>query len=121
MNQKLKVGAIFMDNLKAFDTLYYSLLLANLDARGFDNNLLSFVQRYLTKRFSRCKIKNDFKSWQEIKTGVPQGTIFEPLLFNIFINKIFLFLESSNVCNCADNNNLFGTAKSFIKLPEILK
>ena len=107
-----------MDNLKAFDTLYYSLLLANLDAHGFDNNLLSFVQRYLTNKFSRCKIKNDFSSLQEIKIGVPQGTIFEPLLFNIFINKKF---ESSNVCNCADNNNLFGIAKSFLKLPEILK
>ena len=44
VNKKLKVGALFMDLLKAFDTLDHSLLLAKLSAYGFDNSSLSFVQ-----------------------------------------------------------------------------
>ena len=58
LNKKLKIGVIFMDLPKAFDTLDYSLLLAKLSAYGFDDNSLSFVRNYLTNRIQRCKIEN---------------------------------------------------------------
>ena len=74
LNKKLKVGALFMDLSKAFDTLDHSLLLAKLSAYGFDNNSLSFVRSYLTNRIQRCKIENHFSNWREITTGVPQGS-----------------------------------------------
>ena len=41
-NKKLKVGALFMDFSKVFDTLDHSLLLPKLSANSFDNNSLSF-------------------------------------------------------------------------------
>ena len=43
LNKKLKMGALFMDLTKAFDTLDHSLLLAKLSAHGFDKNSLYFV------------------------------------------------------------------------------
>ena len=112
-NKKLRVGALFMDLSKAFDTLDHSLLLAKLSAYCFDNNSLSFVRSYLTNRIQRCKIENHFSNWREITTGVPQGSILRPLLFNIFINDIFLLVESSNICNYADDNTLFAFGKTF--------
>ena len=53
LNKKLKVGALFMDSSKAFDTLDHSLLLAKLSAYGFDNHSLSFVRSYLTNRIHK--------------------------------------------------------------------
>ena len=84
-----KVGVIFMELSKAFDTISCSLLLAKLKVYGFSNQALSLLQSYLCKRFQRSIIKGSFSSWNEVITGVPQGLILDPLLFNIFLNDIF--------------------------------
>ena len=96
--KKLKEGALFIDFSKAFDILDHSLLLAKLNAYGFDNSL-NFVQSYLTNRFKRCSIENHFSNLCEITNGVSQNSILGPFFFNVFNNDIFLFVESSNVCN----------------------
>ena len=111
--KKLKVGALFMDLSKAFDTLDHSLLLAKLHAYGFHNNSLSFGRSYLTNRIQRCEIENHFSNWGEITTGVPHGSIVGPLLFNILFNDIFLFVENSNIYKYADDNTLFSFGKTF--------
>ena len=35
---------------------------------------------------------------------MPQGSIIDPLIFNIFINDIFFPIEKSEVCNFADDD-----------------
>ena len=56
-NKKLKVGDLFMDLPKAFDTLDHSLSFVKLNAYGFDNDFFSFAQSYLTNRFQTCKLR----------------------------------------------------------------
>ena len=102
------VCAIFMDLSKAFDTLNHDLLIAKLGAYGFEKNALIYIKSYLTNRKQRVRVNNSFSEWEEIRTGVPQGSILGPLLFNIFLNDLFLFVSNSHLSNYADDNTLYN-------------
>ena len=105
LDENIKVGAILMDLSKAFDTLIHRLLLAKLKAYGPQPTALKQMEHYLTGRFQRIKVNNSYSSWSEI-IGVPQGSILRPLLFNIFLNNLFLYPQETFLSNYADDNTL---------------
>ena len=90
-------------------------------AYGFEKEALSFIYDYLSKRNQRTKINSLFRSWREVKVGVPQGSMVGPLHFNIFINDIFLFIENTKITNYADDNTPYAIESSVDKLIETLE
>ena len=111
-NSLLRMILIIMDLSKAFDSLNHELLLAKLKAYGLDSNSVTFMKSYLTNRLQRCKINNSFSEWGKVLNGVPQGSILGPLLFNIFLNDIFLSLQKCDLANYADDSTLYTSDKS---------
>ena len=111
-----KIGVILMDLSKAFDTINHSLLLAKLDAYGFSRTSLKLMQNYLCNRQQRISINGSFSDWTEVITGVPQGSILGPLLFNIFLNEIFMFISKCSLCNYADDNSPYSTGKNLNRI-----
>ena len=101
-------GVLLTDLSKAFDCLNHDLLIAKLRAYGFDNNSLYLIHNYLTNRFQRVRINSNYSSWSEILTGVPQGSILGPLIFNIYLNDFFFFCEGSDIANFADDNSPYA-------------
>ena len=82
---------MFMDLSLAFDTLNHNLLLAKLNAYGFSFSAMKVVQSYLSRRFPRVNLNSNSSKWCKILLVVPQRSYLGPLLFNIFINDVFLF------------------------------
>ena len=97
-----------MDLSKAYDCLPHDLLIAKLEAYGFDNGSLNLLLDYLSFKKQSTKVGSAYSKWSKIRRGIPQGSILGPLLFNIFINDIFMIIEQSDICNFADDNTLYS-------------
>ena len=105
LDQKHTVGALFMDLSKAFDCLPHGLLITKLHAYRLTPAACRLLGDYLSGRRQRVKISNARSSWETLAKGVPQGSILGPLLFNIFINDMFYFIEKCSLYNYADDNS----------------
>ena len=88
-------GVLFLDFTKAFDMVNHAILLSKLKAYKFDNLVLKWLSSYLSERSQKVVMSNWESSAQNIRYGIPQGSILGPLLFLLYINDLPLYLEYS--------------------------
>ena len=95
-----------MDLSKAFDCVPHDLLISKPEAYGINENLLAYHHSYLSNRKQCVCINNVTSDFETIISGVPQGSIVVPILFNCFSNDFPYFTEKAKVHNFADGNTL---------------
>ena len=81
-----------MDLSKTFECVTHDLLTVKLAAYSVDENLLMHLYSYLSNRKQCVRISNVHSSFQNVISGVPQGSIVGPTLFNCFFNDFFYFI-----------------------------
>ena len=111
-NSSKVFGAILTDLSKSFDCIYDDLLVAKLHACGLSLPALKMVLDCLLNGKKRTKIGSSYSTRETIMSGIHQGSILGPLLFNMFLWDLFLEHEKCCFVNYADNRTPYIVANN---------
>ena len=78
--------------------------IAKLAAYVFHLSACKLIARYLHNRKQCVKIQGKISAWSDVVKAVPQGSILGHLLFNIFVNNVFLLDMSCSIYNYTDDS-----------------
>ncbi len=88
VNQGDYVVGVFLDAMKAFDSVNHDILLSKLDNAGIRGNALNWFKSYLSGRNQKVKVGESWSELKNINISVLQGSVLGVILFLIFINDL---------------------------------
>lgn len=94
MNRQHVTLLIMLDLSSAFDTVDHEILLRRLNVEfGIKGRVLDWFTSYLSGRSQFVSINGGRSRHYDVKCGVPQGSCLGPLLFVLYVSKLFRILE----------------------------
>ena len=107
---------VFIDLKKAFDTVNHTILLQKLEHYGIRVIPLQWFKSYLTDRKQYVSVCGNTSETLEIKCGVPQGSVLEPLLFLLYINDLVKVSKKLTFFLFADDTNIYYESSNILDI-----
>ena len=92
----------------AFDKVPHQRLLLKLKAHGIGNDVINWIEKWLTHRRQRIIVDGEILNWKSVLSGVPKGSVLGPILFLIYTNDLEDDI-SSKVLKFADDTKVYFT------------
>ena len=112
-DQGHQVDVAILDFSKAFDTVPHQRLLGKLKLYGIDSNIHKWISQFLVGRTQSVVVDGTRSTEDDVRSGVPQGTVLGPLLFLLHINDIANNIDANTKCRLfADDCLLYRTIRN---------
>lgn len=103
LNTNKVIITIFIDLKKAFDTINHTILIKRLKNIGIRGKILEWFKNYLKQRTMLVRINGKDSVTRVINRGIPQGSILGPVLYTIYVNQVFDYMEYCKMYMYADD------------------
>ena len=115
-----KVGALFVDFKKAFDTVDHAILKSKLSDLGVSGVFHEWLASYLNDRSQYVNVNGTRSKLRQTGIGVPQGSLLGPRLFAIYVNDLPNSSETGCIHMFADDTTIYYIGKDVEEIIDAL-